>query len=137
MQKSSELKALLLNFYEACTNGDTSFIKEITSRRDGALMIGTDPDEWWADYDTIIRVNEAQMQEMGGIPIEAGEPEAYTEGTVGWVADQAKFKLPDGTEIPLRLTGVFLKESGDWKVVQMHASIGVPNEEAFGQDLTQ
>ena len=137
MEKSSELKALLLSFYGAFTKGDISFIKDITSRREGVLMIGTDPDEWWADYDTIIRVNEAQMQEMGGMQIEAGEPQAYTEGTVGWVADQANMKLPDGANIPFRLTGVFHKENGDWKIIQWHVSIGVPNDEAFGQQLPQ
>jgi hypothetical protein len=137
MEQSSELKAVLLSFYEALTTGDIGFIKNITSRRDGVLMIGTDPNEWWADYETIIRVNEAQINEMGGIPVEAGDPQAYSEGDVGWVADQGKFKLPDGSEIPLRVTGVFLKENGDWKLVQIHASIGVSNEDAFGQELTQ
>ena len=137
MEKSPELKALLLSLYDAFTEGDTDFIKNVTSRREGVLMIGTDPNEWWANYETIIRVNASQMEEMGGIPLEAGDPQAFVEGNVGWVADQGKFKLPDGKEIPLRLTGVFLKENGDWKLVQMHASIGVPNEKAFGQDLPQ
>lgn len=137
MEKSSELKALCLSWYEAFEQGDIDFIKNFTSRREGVLMIGTDPNEWWADYDTIITVNDAQIKEMGGIPIEAGDPQAFNEGGVGWVADQAKVKLPDGTEIPFRLTGVLHKEDGNWKMVQWHVSIGVPNEEAFGQDLPQ
>lgn len=132
MEQSSELKAVLLSFYEALTTGDIGFIKNITSRRDGVLMIGTDPNEWWADYETIIRINEAQIKEMGGIPIEAGDPQAFSQGSVGWVADQAKVKLPDGSEVPFRLTGVLHKENGEWKMIQWHVSIGVPNEEAFG-----
>jgi hypothetical protein len=135
MEKSPELEALLMSFYEALTEGDISYIKNITSRRDGVLMIGTDPNEWWADYDTIIRVNEAQIKEMGGIPVEAGDPQAFTEGSVGWVADQALIRLADGPDIPFRLTGVLHKENNEWKMVQWHVSIGVPNEEAFGQDL--
>jgi hypothetical protein len=132
MEKSSELKALLMSFYEALTQADIEFIKNFTSRRDGVLMIGTDPNEWWADYETIIRENEAEIKEMGGIPIEAGDPQAFSQGSVGWVADQAKVKLPDGSEVPFRLTGVLHKENGEWKMIQWHVSIGVPNEEAFG-----
>ena len=45
-------------------------------------------------------------------------------------------KLPDGTEIPFRITGVYHQENGEWKVVQWHASIGISNEEAIGQELT-
>jgi ketosteroid isomerase-like protein len=37
-------------------------------------------------------------------------------------------KPPDGTEIEFRMTAVFHNENGQWKVVQQHASVGVPNE---------
>jgi hypothetical protein len=40
--------------------------------------------------------------------------------------------MPDGQEIPCRLTGVLRLEGGEWKVIQSHASIGVPNAQAFG-----
>ena len=72
---------------------------------------------------------------MGGFLIIDGAPEAYSEGSVGWVADHPKFKLADGTEIPLRLTAVFHKENNDWKFVQWHFSVGVPNEELLGMAL--
>jgi hypothetical protein len=32
-------------------------------------------------------------------------------------------------QIPLRFTGDFSREDGAWRLVQGHASIGVPNEE--------
>ena len=62
-------------------------------------------------------------------------PKAFTEGTVGWAADRPTFVV-GGKEIPLRLTLVLHREGGEWKVVQLHSSIGVPNEEAFGKELT-
>jgi hypothetical protein len=31
---------------------------------------------------------------------------------------------------------VFHQEQGEWKIVQWHGSIGIPNEEAMGQELT-
>jgi SnoaL-like domain len=30
------------------------------------------------------------------------------------------------------MTGVFVREDGEWKVAQSHASIGVPNADIFG-----
>ena len=65
-----------------------------------------------------------------------GDPQCYQEGSVGWCADQARIVLPDGTEQRIRLTAVFHQEGGDWKMVQSHASLGVPNAEAIGTDLT-
>jgi len=35
----------------------------------------------------------------------------------------------DGRRVPVRLTAVLHQEDGDWKAVQSHASIGVPNEQ--------
>jgi hypothetical protein len=35
----------------------------------------------------------------------------------------------EGRRVPVRLTAVLHQEEGDWKAVQIHASIGVPNEQ--------
>jgi hypothetical protein len=37
--------------------------------------------------------------------------------------------MPDGKHVSLRWSAVFHRENDDWKFVQTHASIGVPNEE--------
>jgi hypothetical protein len=67
----------------------------------------------------------------------AGQLRAYREGSVGWAIDRdALFRLPDGTEIPFRNTCVFLQEDGEWKLIHGHSSIGVRNEEIFGEDAT-
>lgn len=137
MKKSSELIKPLLSFYEAYTKGDIPFILDLFSRADGALVIGTDPGEWWAGCSTIRRVVKAQMEEAGGVAFVPSDPQAYCEGTVGWVADRATFKLPDGTERPVRITAVLHRENDEWKIVQFHGSFGIPNEEAFGQELPQ
>ena len=40
-----------------------------------------------------------------------------------------------GTQIPFRNTGVFRRKDGEWKVVHGHSSLGVRNEEMFGEDV--
>jgi hypothetical protein len=136
MKPSAELRALVQRSYAALASGDVSFYDQHLSRQDGVLIIGSDPNEWWADQETISRVFKAQVCEMGGITIVGSDPLAYSEGSVGWIADRPRFRLPDGTEIPIRNTAVFVREEGAWKLVQQHISIGVPNQEVMGQDLT-
>jgi len=136
MEPSTELKELVLRTYEAMGNGDTTFYDHHLSHQEGVLIIGSDPNEWWIGYDTITQVFKAQMREMGGVSCLPGDPQAYRMGDVGWVADRPRFRLPDGTELPVRMSIVFVKEDAEWKVIHQHISIGVPNEQIVGQELT-
>ena len=137
MEHSDELRDLTLRFYEAATTGDLSFIERHVSRQEGAVFVGTDPNEWWAGFEAFVEAMRAQSEAMGGMQIVAGQLQAYQEGGIGWVIDRdASFRLPDGTEIPFRNTVVFRREDGEWKLVHEHASIGIRNEEMFGEDVT-
>jgi hypothetical protein len=136
LNQSAELKALVLRAYDAMAHGDAQFYDRHLARDAGVLIIGTDPNEWWADHDTISRVFKAQMQEVQGLGVVAGDPIAYSVGDAGWVADQPAFRLPDGTLVPFRMTVVFVREDGAWKIAHQHISIGVPNEDIVGRDVT-
>ena len=139
MVHSDELRDLTLLFYEAAATGDLSFFDRHVSRLEGVVFIGTDPNEWWEGLEALREAMRAQSEAMegGGLQIVSGQLEAYREGNVGWVIDRdALFRLPDGTEIPFRNTLVFLREEGEWKLVHGHSSIGVRNEELFGEDVT-
>ena len=57
------------------------------------------------------------------------------EGTVRWFEDQATLVLPNGVEIPYRITGLLHKEENEWKMVQCHNSIGIDNVETVGEEL--
>jgi hypothetical protein len=131
MKKSNELRDFVLSSYKSMRDGDFGWWERHQSRSEGALTIGTDPDEWWAGYAAIMDAVRPQMKAMAGSTME-GDPQAYVEGTVGWFADNLQWKLPNGNVVSARLTGVCTKEEGEWKFVQTHFSIGVPNEEAFG-----
>ena len=140
MNPSIELINIMLHFYEIQAASDVNSFKHLLSQQDGVLMIGTDPSEWWAGYDTILdQLLKTQPQELskeapGNIQIRAGEVSAFVEGTVGWVADTPSMRLPNGKEIPTRVTTIFHREEGEWKIVQFHASIGVPNAEVLGSE---
>jgi len=135
MVASDELREMTVRSLEAFTNGNIEHLTGHISQQDGVLAIGTDPKEWWADYDTIAQIFKAQSDAMQGMSIVGIEPQAYCEGSVGWAAAEPKFRLPDGTELPFRLTLVYRREDEEWKIVQWHASLGVANEEAIGEEL--
>ena len=136
MEQSTELKQLYLRICEAISNGDHSFFECYFSQKDGVLAIGSDPTEWWTGYPTIIGVLKAQLKETTGFQILADTPQAYHDGSIGWVAGQPTLKLPDGKEMPVRLTVVFQKEQTGWKIVQWHFSIGISNKDLIGETLT-
>jgi ketosteroid isomerase-like protein len=138
MERSAEIKELILRFYDAFSSGDTDGIARMTSQADGTLGIGTDPNEWWDGYSTLSRITQTQLQEMrsAGITLVAGDPQCFQEGSVAWTVDRPSIRLADGTETPTRLTTIFHKEGDEWKMVHFHTSIGVPNAEALGTDLT-
>ena len=134
MEQAPELRDIVLRFYQAVSDGNIDAIDEFTSRRSPMLFIGTDPEEWWEDSQSIREMLRAQA--AAGVTVIPGEVVAYREGSVGWIADRGSFRLPDGAEVPFRLTAVFHQEDGGWRMVQEHASIGIPNTEAIGQDFT-
>ncbi len=132
MKPSPELRDLLLRFYEALSSGDESFIDSHFSLAEAARAVGTDPAEWWQGP-RVVGAWKEQVEAMGGsMPLVGGDPEAFVEGTVGWAADRPTLQLGGGG-VPVRLTAVFHQEDGEWKLVQVHGSLGVPNEEPSGQ----
>lgn len=135
MEQAPDLRDVMLRFYEALSSGDMSFLDRHISTADEVRGIGTDPEEWWAGG-RLVEVWKEQVEAMGGsMPLAAGDPEAYSEGSVGWVTDRPTLKMPDGNEVPLRFTAVFHREEDEWRIVQSHGSLGVSNEESFGEEL--
>ena len=109
MEQYGELRELTRRFYEAVARGDEAFLKRLVSRREGALFIGTDANEWWEGSESFLRAMRAQAEALGGnLHIVPGQLQAYREGTLGWVVDRGPtLRLPNGTEVPCRHTLVF------------------------------
>jgi ketosteroid isomerase-like protein len=136
MERSAELEDFVRESYAIMLAGNVSALDGVLSHAEETLMIGTDPDEWWEGRDAFLTAFQGQTEAMGGgITLTGGDPRAYVEGDMGWVADRPSYRLPDGTELSARVTGVLRKENGNWRWVQSHSSIGVANEAAFGKEL--
>jgi hypothetical protein len=127
MQPSIELENLILQLYQKLTSGRVlEFIKGLYSRRDGVLVIGSDPAEWLTDYESIIGFYEANG--AAGNEINVDEARAFYEGAFGWVVDRVTVSLPDGNKVPVRHTYIFHNEMDEWKIVHAHISVAISNE---------
>ena len=58
--------------------------------------------------------------------------DVHVQGDVAWAEGRRRFTRAGGGERPVRMTCVLIREDGQWKIVQSHASIGVPNADIFG-----
>lgn len=141
MNASTEIKNLYLRLLEAYNTGDERFMEEFTAC-ENMLVIGTDPDEWWDNHETLLealRVSLKQFRDVG-VNVVPGNPQAFVEGTIGWIADRPIFNLPDGSTVESRVTAVMRFEDGVWKFVQQHFSYAVRNEEIVdvgNQEMTR
>lgn len=137
MERSSEVERLVHEFAGVINGNDPDAVDELFSAGE-VRVIGTDPNEYWGpDRADVVKVLQVQIAELAGqVVITPNHPEGYAEGDIGWVADQPVLRLPDGSEMATRFTGVVHREGGRWRYVQLHYSIGVSNEEAIGQDLS-
>ncbi|HEX2072694.1 MAG TPA: nuclear transport factor 2 family protein [Geodermatophilus sp.] len=136
MRESPELRAMMENLYAAMASGEVAWLSEAVSADEATLAIGTDPAEWWEGGRRVREMWAAQLAAgLGGAVFEPTRLRAYEEGDVGWAADEPRMLLPGSTPATVRLTAVFRREEGTWRIVQSHASIGVPNPESIGLDL--
>ena len=78
------------------------------------------------------RSHDEQTAEPGRLLLirSDGVPPLYVgwaAGDTGWFADQVTLVFPAKT-IPLRMTGVAVRQDGTWRLVQLHVSAAVSDE---------
>jgi ketosteroid isomerase-like protein len=130
MKPSPEIEKLLRESLESFERGDFSVAEKMTSKQPGVVSIGTAADEYERGYDRIVRQFRTEAQATPRIHFRIGEIHAFEDGDVGWADGTGSFES-DGKTVETRSTAVYLRESGEWKGVQSHVSIGVPNELMF------
>ena len=119
---------------------DANAIVDTYSRQPGLLTIGTDPDEWCEGFEAASALWRVQFQELEAREIkqqvDVQELVAWREGTVGWIACQVRGGDRGKGSVPGENDGRLARGRAYWRVVQWHASLGMPNEESFGFEMT-
>jgi len=131
MQDSTAVRDALRTFYQRFSAHDPDGFAAIIASGPGVSVIGTAPGEGHQSRDAWVSTY-AELIPKVGLRLEGGsDPRGWMEGTVGFAVDEPRFVMPDGSFLPTRLTAVLHLEAGEWKVVHLHFSVGVPDEDAL------
>jgi hypothetical protein len=131
VRESDAVRNALRRFYARFSAHDPAGFADIIATGEGVSVIGSAPDEGHGDRDSWVAAYSQFIPQLG-MRLEGGsDPRGWAEGSVGFAVDRPRFVMPDGSFVPTRLTGVLHEEAGEWKVVHLHFSVGVPDEEAL------
>ena len=119
MECSDELRELTLRIYETTTTGDLSVVERHVSRQQGAVFVGTDPNEWWEGCEAFVEATRAQAEAMGGSGLQI-VPGRY----------------PMTRRYPSVIAASFFRRmvNGEPSICTLRSAFR--NEEIFGEDLT-
>jgi SnoaL-like protein len=124
MERSDEIRDAMLRFYDRISANSASSFDSLVSSHPATLVIGTSHDEWVAERERLRFGFEAEA-----LRIDAGpEPAGYADGDLGWFVDRPTYHFGE-LAVSTRLTSVLTHEDELWKIVHMHVSVGVPDEE--------
>jgi hypothetical protein len=124
MAPSPEVRDTVLEMYRHMLAGESDEANELISRDPALVFIGS-AGEWIDDQETL----RAGTQ-VAGEGLEAGpSPIGYANGDVGWFADQPSWLFADGTRAEMRLTAVPQHETAGWRIVNVHMSVAVPDDQ--------
>jgi ketosteroid isomerase-like protein len=130
MERSQDVRDAYIRWLEDLSRGTLSVADDSAFVGDGASIIGTGPSEWWMG--AAARQAWAALAHSfreTGMRVVPDAPAAYAEGSIGWVVDQPTFRDGEGRAMQTRMTSIFRREADAWKVVHVHNSLGVPDEQ--------
>jgi class 3 adenylate cyclase/ketosteroid isomerase-like protein len=134
LHRSEELSAITARLWAAFRRGDAQAVIGRLSLVDGVTGFGTDESEYFDDPETFVQYLKLQFEAMPNLPVGDAEIDAWSEGDVGWAV--LRSTVTATSVIALRATFVYHLESDEWKLVHGHWSVGAPNQEVFGTELT-
>lgn len=128
MEESRGIKDAMARYW-ASFGADDAEADAIITTTDPAIVIGTGPGEGREGPAAWRQGVRDTAEQMPGVRIEMGaNPRAYERNGVGWLCDEPTWVLPDASRIPTRVTTVWSQDGGDWRIVHLHLSVGVPDE---------
>lgn len=138
MRPSNELEAVVRRFLDARVALDRDAMEAMHSTSEHVRQIGSDRDEWGHGLDETMKLwVDSQFQDSWHVAdTTLLRIEAFENGDTGWAAVEQERTLVNGQVFVYRITMVFLLETYSWKLVQIHFSIPVADEQVIGVDLT-
>ncbi len=136
MRRSPEIEAVFRRLFMALRDEDQQTFRNHFSPSLDLWWIGSDEREFFRGDPESVALFQQQVSEFGLVDVTYRRLEPYESGSVGWIAAELELATIAAGLVPVRITAVFELDAGLWRVVQWHTSIGTPNEEVFGFELT-
>ncbi len=124
MSVSTEVRDTVLELYRRMLAGESDAANDLISRDPALIFIGS-AGEWIDDQATL----RSGTQVPGEGLVAGPNPIGYANGDVGWFADQPTWLFEDGTSAEMRLTAVLQREPEGWRIVNVHMSVAVPDDQ--------
>ena len=124
MSPSTEIRETVLEMYRHMLAGEAEEANDLISRDPAMIFIGSAGE--WVDDQAALR---SGTQEPGEGLEPGPNPVGYANGDVGWFADQPSWLFADGSRAEMRLSAVLQREAPGWRIVHVHMSVAVPDNE--------
>lgn len=125
MERCTAIERLLGTWYDRLRDPDGEAAADTFAADADTLFVGTDPAEWWTGDTAICGKLSNVLHETGGLNLVQAEPRGFRLGNTAWVSDRPYFRLPDGSEIPVRVTATACRVGAQWRFVALHMSLGL------------
>jgi len=119
MEIINQLKKFQDGYSQRDSKKIDTFMQSLYSR-ENILILGTMPNEIYSGYEKASRLVETDWESWGNCKFEIDSANVSSLGNTAWFATRGfvKFDLSKLLVIPLRLTGVMVKEDQEWKFQQ-------------------
>ena len=116
-------------YFDALTAGDARRLIALMSRAPYYVKIGTDENEYIQGGENISEYYRHHVDSTEDFTITCDYLDVQEREAVAWFYTRQIWTLKwqgQREQLAMRLTGVLEKEKDEWKFVQIHASLGVP-----------
>jgi SAM-dependent methyltransferase len=127
-EEDRRVLAVIYEMLEAQELGNVGRVLETYSERPEAAHMATDGIKWETSSEAAQAVTAVPGD---GLRLVADHFDVHLQGGVAWVAGLGRLINRSGAERPVRMSGVLVREHGQWVIVQSHASLPVQDSEIF------
>ncbi len=124
-----EIVEAVKNIYQAFELLDAKKLDENFSKTDKLTAFGTDADEFFYGWQKYKSVHEIQFRAVRHFTFTSTDLRVFENGDTAWFSDRPHWQIEttagEKVDTKVRITGVLVRESGKWHIVQWHVSQGL------------
>lgn len=124
----SEIEMVIKAVYSAFEALDARRLDENFSHTETLTAFGTDEDEFFYGWGKYKSIHEVQFKAVKNFQFTSTDMRVFEHGDTAWFSDRVHWKIEtkagEKVDTKVRITGVLVKEKGNWRIVQWHVSQG-------------